>query len=75
MDSIWIRTSESAPKPPLYGDIQTEIAVVGGGMAGILTALLLHERGKRVAVLEAERVGGGQTANTTAQITAQHGVL
>lgn len=75
MDSIWIRTSESAPKPPLYGDIQTEIAVVGGGMAGILTALLLHERGKRVAVLEAERVGGGQTANTTAKITAQHGVL
>ena len=57
MESLWTRTSDTAARPPLYGDTEAEVAVIGGGMAGILTALLLHERGLRTVVLEAERVG------------------
>lgn len=75
MESIWTETCQSQPRPPLYGDAETEVAVIGGGMAGILIALHLQERGKRVLVLEAEHVGGGQTANTTAKITSQHGAI
>lgn len=52
-----------------------EIAVIGGGMAGLLTALLLQEKGKNVVVLEAQSVGSGQTQYTTAKITSQHGLI
>lgn len=44
-------------------------------MAGILTAYMLSKKGAQVIVLEADRVGSGQTGRTTAKITAQHGVL
>ena len=75
MESLWTRTSDTAARPPLYGDTEAEVAVIGGGMAGILTALLLHERGLRTVVLEAERVGAGQTCDTTAKLTSQHGAI
>lgn len=50
-------------------------AVIGGGMAGILCAWFLMERGVDTVVLEAETVGSGQTERTTAKITSQHGLI
>ena len=73
MESIWHQTSAAAPRPPLEEDLSAEAAVIGGGMAGILTAALLEEAGVRTVVLEADRVGSGQTGNTTAKVTSQHG--
>ena len=69
IDSIW---SKKVPPryPPLAGDIQAEAAVIGGGMAGVLTARLLQEAGVDTVLLEAERIGGGQTSGTTAKVTA-----
>lgn len=64
-----------APRAPLHGDIHTEICVVGAGMAGLLTAFMLQKAGRQVVVLEADRIAGGQTQNTTAKITAQHGMI
>lgn len=75
METLWTKTGSAAPRPPLYGDLQTEVAVIGGGMTGILTALLLQERGVRAVVLEAERVGSGTTGRTTAKLTSQHGAI
>ncbi len=75
MDSIWHQTAAHSPRPPLTGRYQAEVAVVGGGLAGILTAALLAEEGVNVVVLEADRVGFGQTGNTTAKITSQHGAV
>lgn len=75
MQSIWSKTAELPPHPPLPGDLKVEAAVIGGGMAGILTACLLQEKGVESVVLEAERIGGGQTKNTTAKITSQHGLI
>ena len=75
MDSLWIKTSESAARPPLYGDTETEVAVIGGGMAGILTALFLQEHGVHTVVLEAGRTGGGTSGRTTAKLTSQHGAI
>jgi glycine/D-amino acid oxidase-like deaminating enzyme/nitrite reductase/ring-hydroxylating ferredoxin subunit len=48
--------------------------VVGAGLSGILTALLLGERGVDCAVFEAGELGGGQSGNTTAKITCQQGL-
>ena len=75
MDSLWIKTSESAARPPLYGDTETEVAVIGGGMAGILTALFLQEHGVHTVGREAGRTGGGTTCRTTAKLTSQHGAI
>ncbi len=61
--------------PALHGDLSTEVAVVGAGLAGILTAFFLQQAGKEVLVLEADRVCGGATEGTTAKITAQHGLI
>lgn len=51
------------------------MAVIGGGMAGILTAWQLEQAGVRTVVLEADQIGQGQTKNTTAKITVQHGLF
>ena len=72
MESIWSKTCDLAPRAPLSGDLETEIAVIGGGMAGVLIAYYLKKAGHQVAILEANRLGSGQTKNTTAKITAQH---
>lgn len=68
-------TSERKIGPSLQGDINTEVAVIGAGLAGVLTAYLLQERGISVVVLECNETGSGMTKNTTAKITSQHGLI
>jgi glycine/D-amino acid oxidase-like deaminating enzyme/nitrite reductase/ring-hydroxylating ferredoxin subunit len=75
MESIWNKTARPAPRPTLPGDLRTQAVVIGAGMAGILTAKLLQDSGVETVVLEAGRMGCGQTGNTTAKITAQHGAI
>lgn len=75
MDSIWSQTCQIEAREPLPGDTETEIAVIGAGMAGLLTAAALQAEGRRVVVLEADRIASGQTRNTTAKITSQHGLV
>jgi glycine/D-amino acid oxidase-like deaminating enzyme/nitrite reductase/ring-hydroxylating ferredoxin subunit len=75
MESVWNATCRLAEREPLPGDIRVDAAVVGAGMAGVLTACLLQEKGLKVAVVEAGRTAGGVTGNTPAKITAQHGVI
>lgn len=74
MASIWELDFDVAPRPMLKEDSECDVCVVGGGMAGILTAHALQEAGLRVVLLEAGRLLGGQTRGTTAKITAQHGL-
>lgn len=75
MESIWSKTVEIPARDSLPGDLETEAAVVGAGLAGCLTAWFLQRQGLRTVVLEADRVGSGQTRNTTAKITSQHGLI
>ena len=51
-----------------------DVAVIGGGLTGLLTAWLLRREGAGTLLLEAGRLCGGQTAGTTAKLTAQHGL-
>ncbi|MDK2808960.1 MAG: hypothetical protein PWP24_1697 [Clostridiales bacterium] len=52
-------------------DKKTEVVVIGG-LAGILIASFLKKRNIEALVLEASKIGSGQTQNTTAKITVQH---
>lgn len=74
MESIWRASCELKKRPRLQEDAETEVLVIGGGMAGILTAWQLQRAGKKVILLEAGRIAGGQTQNTTAKLTSQHGL-
>jgi glycine/D-amino acid oxidase-like deaminating enzyme/nitrite reductase/ring-hydroxylating ferredoxin subunit len=72
--SLWLATTPTTDYEPLEGGLHVDCAVVGGGIAGLTTALKLKERGQTVAVLEAERVVAATTGNTTAKVTSQHGL-
>jgi len=73
--SVWSVTADGKTHLPLEGDITTDVLVVGGGMCGILVAHRLMESGIQSVVVEAKSIGGGITKNTTAKITAQHGLI
>lgn len=74
--SYWIETAPPGdPAPPPDGDLTTDVAVVGAGIAGISTAWELARRGHAVALLEADRVATGVTGHTTAKLTAQHTLI
>lgn len=75
MDSIWQKTCALPQYEPLRGDEAVDVAVIGGGMAGVLCAYFLTQAGARCLLLEAGRLCGGTTAHTTAKLTAQHGLL
>ncbi len=66
---------EIPEREALPGNRRVQTAVIGAGMAGILTAYFLKKEGVDVVVVEAGRIAGGQTKNTTAKITSQHGLI
>ena len=76
MESIWKdeEIGKHKNEPILKDKRQWDVIVVGAGMAGILTAWYLQQEGKQVLVLEAKEAASGQTQNTTAKITSQHGL-
>ena len=74
MASIWELNFDVEPRPMLQEAVSCDACVVGGGMAGILTAHALQKAGLSVVLVEAGRLLGGQTRGTTAKITAQHGL-
>jgi len=75
MKSLWKQDVVLKVNNELCHDTSVNTVVVGAGMTGILTAYLLQKRGIDTIVLEAARIGSGQTGNTTAKITSQHGLF
>lgn len=69
-ESLWLAGTRSTAYPSLTGPIEVEVAVIGGGIAGLTAALRLSRAGARVAVLEADRIGAGVTGCTTAKVSA-----
>ncbi len=73
--SLWLETTPETGYPPLEGDRRFDVAVIGAGITGITTALLLARAGLSVGVVDQHRVGGGTSGHTTAKVTSQHGLL
>lgn len=66
---IWLNSASLPEFPILTQDLDVDVCVVGGGIAGLTTAYLLTQQGKKVCVLEALDLAGGQTARTTAHFS------
>lgn len=75
MRSLWKATASLPEFPELVGDVRADVLIIGGGIAGILTAYLLHEKGVKYVLVEKGRICSGTTGNTTAKITFQHGLI
>jgi glycine/D-amino acid oxidase-like deaminating enzyme/nitrite reductase/ring-hydroxylating ferredoxin subunit len=71
-ESYWIHSSEATSYPQLVEEAEVDVAVVGGGVAGICAAWELTRIGRSVAVLEADRVVTGVTGYTTAKLSSLH---
>ena len=72
--SVWVSTAPETSFPALPGDLVVDVAVVGGGITGLTTALLLADAGATVAVVEAGAVASGSSGYNTAKVTALHGL-
>ncbi len=75
MPSIWTLDTQFPQMETLKEDKNTEVVVIGAGMAGLLIAYLLHQENIDTIVLEANTIASGQTMNTTAKITSQHNLI
>ncbi len=72
MTSLWLDTSAPIASDPLAtGD--HDVIVVGAGLTGLTTALLLARAGRGVTVLEAREVGAVTTGHTTAKLSMLQG--
>lgn len=69
MPNVYLETAEPGPAaPPLDRDVRADVAVVGGGITGLSTALHLAERGAHVVLLEAEEPGFGASGRNGGQV-------
>ncbi len=75
MESVWRDTVELPHFPGLTGETRTDVLIIGGGITGLLCAYFLQERGIDYLLAEGEEICHGVTGNTTAKITAQHGLI
>lgn len=65
----WYRDVNIPKFEKLNEDIETDIVIIGGGLTGITCAYLLSKAGKKVVLLEKDRVGSGASGMTTAFLT------
>ena len=73
--SYWLSSASLPDFPTLDRDLDVDVAVVGGGIVGLTTALLLTRAGRKVAVLESLKLLHGTTGYTTAKVTSGHSLI
>ncbi|REC55517.1 FAD-binding oxidoreductase [Rhodosalinus sediminis] len=71
VENLWeTSAAETFEAPPLSGDVQADLAVIGGGYTGLSAALHAARAGARVVVLEAGRVGAGGSGRNVGLVNA-----
>jgi glycine/D-amino acid oxidase-like deaminating enzyme/nitrite reductase/ring-hydroxylating ferredoxin subunit len=76
LEPVWKRPSLDPPTSTAHGGLAGstwDVVVVGAGLTGITTALLLARAGRAVLVLEARRLGAGTTGASTAKVSLLQG--
>lgn len=75
MKSIWSESYNIKKRGELRDREEAEVVIIGGGIAGLLTAYLLKEKGVEAVIIDRGEVLKGNTINTTAKITIQHNII
>ncbi len=68
-ESYWTKTAILKNQTHLNKNIDTDICIIGGGIAGLTTAYLLSQSGRKVCLVETHEIGSGQSGRSTAQVT------
>ena len=68
-ESLWRATHQLRSFTPLSADFVTDVAIIGGGITGLTAAVILSRAGKQVVIIERDRIGSGETGNTTSHLT------
>jgi glycine/D-amino acid oxidase-like deaminating enzyme len=68
--SAWTATAKIPAYPVLSENLDVDVIVIGGGVAGVTAAYLLKQHGQRVALVEQQRCAAGQSGRSTAHLTA-----
>ena len=75
MNSVWTESVNMPRFDRLEGEVKTDVLIIGGGITGLLCAYFLQEKGVDYLLAEGRTICSGATKNTTAKITAQHGLI
>lgn len=75
MDSVWTQQVKLPHFDGLDGSRKTDVLIIGGGIAGILCAYFLEKAGVDYTLVEGKTICSGITKNTTAKISAAHGLI
>ena len=67
--SYWIASTQPIVFEKLQQDIDTDVLIVGGGIAGLTTAYCLLKAGRKIILVEDGYIGSGETGRTTAHLT------
>ncbi len=73
--SVWVGTAPATDYPVLPGALEVDVAIVGAGIVGLTTAVLLKRAGARVAVIESGRVAAGTSGYNTGKVTSLHTLI
>ncbi len=71
-ESLWLGTTGKTHYGVLKGNLETDVAIIGGGIAGINAAYFLKKRGLKTVLIETFNLATGTSGNTTAKITSLH---
>ena len=70
MSSIWFEAAPDRRRhSPLEGPVESDVVVIGGGIAGAMAAWKASRSGATVVLLEQNRMASGDTGYTTAMLT------
>ena len=76
MSSYWIQSTKNLKlNEKITNNYETDVCIIGAGLAGLSTGYYLAKEGVNVIILDKDNIGQKVSGNTTAKITLQHNLI